>query len=351
MNFQSVLIARLSAIGDVVFALPVLASLRRARPDLRIGWLLDDRTSALLEGHEWIDDLIVYPRTKLKKPWSRPRRSLQVLSEHRRALRSRSYDVVLDLQGNLKGAMQLRWLRGAHRIGFGRGFTREPSHWFMHTRVRPERERLHRTEKFLSLLAPLDIPGQCQLPPPPHVPDEAHAEVERKLAASARNEQGGPLIAMQPGVSRYGRDKQWPAERYAELARRFVRELDAHCVLIHAPFERDLAASIHSRSAGAACDDVRTANLKELFALLARSNLFIGSDSGPLHLAGWFGRPSLGLYGPTDPAVYGPFGEKSKTLFHGEDPPPPRQRTRPDPTMERITVDEVFEMSVDMLDS
>lgn len=341
MDCGSVLIARLSAIGDVVFALPVLHSLRRARPDLRIGWLLDDRTAALLEGHPWIDDLIVYPRNRLRGWWKRPLAARAILAAHKAAMRARSYDVVLDLQGNLKAAMQLRWIRGARRIGFARGFTREPTSFLMHDCVTPPPDSPHRIDKFLSILGPLGIAASRDYPPGPDLPAERVERIARRLREMDLD--SGPLIAIQPGVSRYGRDKQWPVERFAEVARRLADEFDARCVLIHAPNEASLAKAVREQSGGIARDDFHTKDLQELLALLARVDLFVGSDSGPLHLASWLGRPAIGIYGPTDPAVYGPFGRRSLALFHGERPLPPRRRTEPSALMLRVTVDEVLE--------
>lgn len=344
--FTSVLIGRLSAIGDIVFALPVLASLRAARPELRIGWLVEDRCADLLRGHPWIDEILVYPRGGLQS-WTRhPMAALKVARAYRRELGARSYDVALELQGNLKCAVQLACLPGARRIGFERAALREPwSAWLTRDRARVPAGRIHRIEKMLAILAPLGIPALRAFPPPP--PPDAAEEARAVAALAPAGDR--PIVAIHPFVSSYGRDKEWPAERFVALARALRREFDAWCYLIRSPKEDEPASALVRAADGAIVDAVPRGSLRDLMACLPRVRLFIGSDSGPLHVAGWLDRPILGLYGPTDPAVYGPVRDHARVVCAGPQPPPRRHRTEVSPAMLDLAVEPVLAAARELL--
>ncbi|MBL8896758.1 MAG: glycosyltransferase family 9 protein [Planctomycetes bacterium] len=340
IDWSSVLIGRLSALGDIVFALPVLSSLRAARPDARIGWLVEDRCADLLRGHPWIDELIVYPRGELKG-WTRhPLRALRRATAFRRELAARSYDLALELQGNLKCSALLSCVRDARRVGFARSELREPfSACLTHVRVPGGAARRHRVEKMLSVLEALGIPTRREFPPPPPF-DEATRERVRAAFAPAA---GRPIVAIHPFVSGYGRDKEWPPERFSALARELHRELDAWCYVVRSPKESEPTARLVEGAKGALHDAIPRGTLVDSMAALAEAHLVIGSDSGPLHIAGWLDRPLVGLYGPTDPAVYGPVRASAIVVKGGAEIPPPRKRDQRSPAMLEIGVEQVVD--------
>jgi lipopolysaccharide heptosyltransferase I len=340
LAWSSVLVGRLSALGDIIFALPVLSSLRAARPDARIGWLVEDRCADLLRGHPWIDELVVYPRGELKGWARRPLRALRRAARFRRELAGRSYDLALELQGNLKCSVLLACVSGARRIGFPRADLREPfSSWFTHAKAPAGPLRRHRVDKMLSILEPLGIPPRRELPPPP--PLGAPSCERARLALAPAGER--PVIAIHPFVSGYGRDKEWPAERFAALARELQRQLDAWCYVVRSPKEDDATARLVALAEGALHDALPRGTLVDSMACLARADLVIGSDSGPLHIAGWLDRPLVGLYGPTDPAIYGPVRDDAIVVRGGPELPPPRIRDRVSAAMLEIQVEAVLD--------
>lgn len=305
---ERILVVRLSALGDVVHALPLLDALRRARPGAHIGWLVEERAATLLEGHPQIDRLWVAPRHELTGLLLRGRflAAARRLREFVRELRGAGYGVAIDVQCNLRSAL-LTWASGARRrIGFERPFAKEGSRWLASERVVPDAERRLKVERNLELLRPLGIDGAgaraCV----------AIADASRSRARSFFARLGpGPAIALHPGVSDFGALKRWPTERYAALAQALRREHGAHCVVTWGPGDRVRAERVVRESGGAAVLAPETAVILDLAALYERCDAVVGSDTGPIHLAAALGVPVVGLYGPKDPAVYAPWDART----------------------------------------
>jgi ADP-heptose:LPS heptosyltransferase len=205
-------------------------------------------------------------------------------------LRDVQADVALDFQGNIKGAMHA-WLSGApRRIGFARGHCYEGAHRFATETVTPPSPRIPRAEKFLSLLGPLGVkdPAPRALPPLP----------PRRIE--------GPYVLLHPGTSAHGAEKRWAPDRWTDLARRIKLPV----YFSAGPDEGDFGERT-----------VRPSSLLELAALARDAKLFVGCDSGPLHLAAAVGTRCVGLYGPKDPAIYGPYPADGHIVVA---PPTPR---------------------------
>ncbi|HET6201758.1 MAG TPA: lipopolysaccharide heptosyltransferase I [Planctomycetota bacterium] len=333
-----ILLVRLSSLGDVLFTLPALARLREGMPGARIEWAVEDRFAPLLEGHPLLDEVVVYPRSAwsrgVRRPWLLPS-GLALLARHFAALRSRRYDLVLDFQGNLKSALHVRAAGARRSVGFAAGHTREGGHFFVSGRVVPPPGAVHRVDKFLSLLSALSLPTAR---PERRTPLPLDAERVRG-AREALPEGTGALVLLHPATSAWGRDKQWPAERFAALAERLRREAGTSVLVTWGPGERELAERVAREGSGTLAPP--TGSLKDLAALLSLADLFVGADTGVLHLACALGRPAVGLYGPTDPAVYGPVGENALAVRR-EAPPARRERSRISPAMLAIEVEDVL---------
>lgn len=285
-----ILFIRLSAIGDVINALIPLAALRRGRPDAHIIYVVEDRCRELVEGHPHVDEVVVYERKK----WA------STLTTHIRRLRSIEADVALDFQGNLKGALHAWLSRTPRRIGFAPGHTYEGAHAFATEMVEPPGTRIPRAEKFMSLLGPLGItaPAPRALPPlPPRAVE-------------------GDYVLLHPGTSNHGAEKRWPAARWAALIDRIPARLR---VLLSCGPGEDVG-EIRGLTKRATTVP-RTASLLELAALARDARLFVGCDSGPLHLAAAAGTRCVGLYGPKDPTIYAPYPADGHVILA---PPEPR---------------------------
>ena len=302
-----ILIVRLSALGDVIHTLPVLGVLRRALPDARIDWVVEDRAADLLVGREELDRVVVFPRRALRALQQRPaawaRRAASFIME----LREFGYDASLDLQGNLKSGVIARVSGARQRFGLDKSLAREGNHLFTTFRIRPPRSAVHRVQRNLALVsrmlgrkAPWSDPG---LPPSPAA--AAHA---RELLAEAGVGEGVPYVVLHPGTSAFGAFKRWPPERFADLAATLAARGE-RVVVTAPPGEGDLAREVAARSDDAAVV-VETLGLDVLGEVIRGAQRFVAADTGPLHLAALAGVPLVGLFGPKDPATYGPWGRR-----------------------------------------
>lgn len=344
-----ILIIRLSALGDVVHALPSLARLRDALPEATIGWAVEDRAASLLQGHPQVDRLHVIPRgawaNLVKKD---PLAVLRGLRRQARELRAERYDVTLDFQSNTRSAA-LAWLSGApRRIGQPRPFAKEAARLFATESPPPVSKTVHKIERNLQLLLPLGITGPAPRPVIPE-PEALGAAADAVVAGGRR-----PLVVIHPGVSVFGALKAWPEERFAALGARLAAGGARVLFAWGGAAEERLARSL---AAGAPGTEVapKTAGILGFAALLRRADLVVGVDSGPLHLAAAVGAPVLGLYGPKHPQTYGPFWSPSEVVRAGLECSPcrhrrcPREDARPvesvmgalkiSPCMDRLEVD------------
>ncbi|MGD9126381.1 MAG: lipopolysaccharide heptosyltransferase I [Planctomycetia bacterium] len=325
-----ILIVRLSAIGDAVHGMPVLCALRDRFPEARIAWVVESRAAALLRGHAALDQLIELPRGWLK--------SLKTVRRLRRDLRAFRPDVAIDMQGLTKSAIVARLSGAKCRIGFGDEKGRELSRWFYNVKVPAPAE--HVIDANLQLLGPLGIekPTDVRFEIPEHEPDAAMAD----RTVDELGWSGKDFAIINPGAG--WSSKVWPAERFAEVAARLGAELELPTLVVWAgKQEQQWAETIVAGSNGHATLAPPT-SLTELAALSRRARLFIGSDTGPLHIAAGVGTSCVGLYGPMPAERNGPYGSGhvaiQKARFEGTS----RERRTASPAlMEAITVDDVVE--------
>lgn len=301
------LIVRLSALGDVLHALPVLSALRFRFPRARIDWVVEDRAADLLRTRRDLDRVVVFPRRRLRcavRGLPRPIDLLRTAGGFVREMRSGGYDVALDLQGNLKSGVVTRLSGAALRFGFDRRAVREGNQLFTHRRALPPSRLRHRVDRNLALASALIGEPLPYVPPGfPTLPE--HARAARALIAQAGLPPSG-FALLHPGTSGFGLFKRWPCERFAALAQRLVDD-GLTVAVTHAPEEASLAEELVAR-AGPAVAVLPTPDLLVLAEVIRGARVFVAGDTGPLHLAALVGTPLLGLYGPKDPDVYGPYG-------------------------------------------
>mgnify|MGYP000064831451 CR=1 FL=1 len=358
---QRIAIVRLSALGDVVNTLPALTALRRARPEAHIAWVCETASAGVLEGHPLLSELIVVPR----KGWGASLKGLRgvprVVGEVRRfarELRARGFDAAIDLQGNLRSGV-ITWLtRAPLRIGPARG--KELGHIFLNHRVKLPAGPLHRVERALAILAALGIETADARPIVP-VTDADRARVDAFLAASGlaacvapashghasaagTAAAGGEFAVIHAGTSPFGRYKQWPPERWAEVARGLGAELGLRVVLTRGPSQAEAeSAEAMARAAGPSAIVAPLLSLRELGELFRRCRVFLSVDTGPMHLASAVGAPVVALFGPKDPRVYAPYFGPRAVVEKPLECRPCRRRSCSDPRcMLAITPAEVL---------
>jgi lipopolysaccharide heptosyltransferase I len=320
-----ILIVRLSAIGDVIHGLPVLCALRDALPEAFLGWVVEGRAGDLLECHPALDALVRVPRRWLKSP-----REVWRLRQRLRAMR---FDTVIDLQCLTKSAIAA-WLSGARRrIGKAGDDGRELSRCFT-TSCGGGGSTI---EHYLDMLRPLGIESPVvRFDLPELLPDARMAdEFLRGSRLTARR-----FAVLNPGAG--WPSKIWPAERYGELARRLAREHDLPSVAVWGgASELPLAETIVAASDGHARLAPPT-SMTELAALCRRAALFVGSDTGPMHLAVAVGTPTISLHGPSRAEWCGAYGPPNIRLqARYEEGSSLERRQAGDSAMRAISVDMV----------
>lgn len=277
---ERILVLRLSALGDVIHTVPAVVSLRHANPDTRISWVVEAPYRELVEIVAGVDAIPV----RLKK-WGRALRASR--SEIREAIRAmRGADASIDFQGLVKSAALGRLAGARRRVGFAPAAVREKvALLFTNDRVDVDVTK-HVVEQNLALAAHFGASAED-----PGVDWQRFAaDPERKLTAYR------DAIVILPGAGKP--NKIWPAERFRELRER----LGDRVVVAWGPGEREMAEAIGGQLAPAT-------NLRELAHLLGHGRVVIGGDTGPLHLAAALRTPVVGLYGPTNPARNGPYGQ------------------------------------------
>jgi heptosyltransferase-1 len=312
-GIHRLLIVRLGAMGDIIHTLPAAKALRQAFPQAMIGWVVEERWAELLCS-------LRTPRSGTRSPqrplvdrvhsvntlrWRKSIPSLQTWQEAATALselRAPGYEVAVDFQGALRSALIARW--SAAPIVYGVRQPRENIASMFYTRQVTARGA-HVVEQNASIAEAIT---QNPVPlPPVDLPCDASSEQECDRVLQEKGV--GEFAVLNPGAG-WGA-KRWPVERYAEVATGLAK--DGMGVFINfGPGEETLARAVQSASGGTA--EPIACSLAQLIALTRRARLFVGGDTGPLHLAAALGVPVVGIYGPTDPARNGPYGRQSIVL-------------------------------------
>lgn len=292
---RRILIVRLGAIGDVARVLPMLAGLKHRFPEAEVDWVVQSKAADLLRGHPEIARLWVVPFTSWREAWTREAWAL------RRRMRARGYELVLDFQGMLKGAVWALAAGGpAVRVGWGPGHAQNLAWLWYHGLRTPPGRRVNRHLRHRALvdwLGAPDVPATAlPLAADPAGPVDAFAT---ELAAEPR-----PWILAWPGSSRSGSHKRWHPDRMREAVRG-IRDRTGGTILVGwGPAEereaRELAAGIPGARA------IPPLTMPELALLLARCDLYVGMDTGPMHVAALLGTPTVGVFGRSDPEIHGP---------------------------------------------
>ena len=295
-----VLIIRPSALGDVARTVPCLVSLRSAMPDAQIDWLVHEAFTEVVRYHPALDEVIVFPRSAFRGFLKTPFRAMAWTRE----LRRRNYDIVIDLQGLLRSAWITRRTRARTRVGYRN--TQEPLAWLGYNRrLRVDAGR-HAVDRMLALteFAGYPIVPDMRLYIGPQDQQWLQDWQQHNGADAATD-----YICLAP-TARW-LCKCWPLEGYRQVADRLLREgMTQRIVIIAAPKERDSMKPLIEplqQAHGEGAVMMPQTSVGQLMALLSRTKLLVCNDSGPLHLAVGFDRPIVAIFGPTDPALVGPY--------------------------------------------
>ncbi len=334
--------------GDVIHTLPAAQALRDLFPEAMIGWLIEERWAELLCAPgaprrgprsaqrplaDWVHTvkLAEWRKSLFRLP------TLEQIAKVWNDVHAAHYDVAVDLQGAIRSAVLARWSRA--RVIYGATEPREApaSLWYTRPVVTCG---AHVIEQNLSIVE--GIAGRPLSAPEVEFPRNERAEerVEQRLGQAGVTE----FAMVNPGAG-WGA-KRWPAERYGRVARALA-DCGVRSVVNYGPGEEGLACEVEATSGGAA--KALQCSISELIALTRRARLFIGGDTGPLHLAAALRVPVVAIFGPTDPARNGPYGTQSVVMRNPASTTSHARRAQPDETMLEISVDAVVDAARSLL--
>jgi len=333
-----ILIVKLGAVGDCIHALYPLAALRTYFPNAYIAWLVEDKSAKVVIDHPQLDDVFIFQRKKIVadakdgKITGGIRGTIDLI----RSLRRARFDIAIDFQNLLKSGIATALSGAGLRIGFRK--LREANFLFTNRWIKPLPDDKHAIMKYMALLRPLGID---QVPPNVLVPISA---VAKNFAEKLWKDEGfeqNKVIMINPGGS--WPNKIWPAEYFARATDLISDKTGSISLVVWGPGEEDLAQKVVKLTRSRALIAPPT-DLIELAAILKKSKLYLGGDTGPMHLASAIGTPVVALFGPSDPNRVGPFGVSHEVISAPCPKIPCWKRSCPDPIcitkIEPITVAE-----------
>ncbi|WP_447979712.1 putative lipopolysaccharide heptosyltransferase III [Candidatus Nitrospira bockiana] len=338
---HNILVIKLRYIGDVLLATPVLRALREHVPHVRITMAVNRGTEDILRWNEDINEVMVIDRHG-------PAAELRLLLEVRR----RRFDCVIDLTDGDRSALATRVSGAPIRIGFN-----AEQRWrgALYTTVVSAPPGCHRLERDMEALRPLGIEPKAR-PLVLNTGEEEEQAAQRLLAglglATADGRIATPLVMVHPGARYWF--KAWPAERFAAVGDQLVKAYGCRVLIGGASQEQEVAAAIVRHASSAPISLAGRVSLLEFAAILKRCALFIGNDNGAMHMAAALGVPVVGLFGPSNPAEWGPRGARVEVLYKGLDCRAcfhPTCGRGEENCMKQISVEEVFAAAEKLLRS
>jgi heptosyltransferase-1 len=350
MEHQRILVLRLSAVGDVIRTLPAVKALKEHTPSSSITWIVEEPSQAFLRSQPEVDEVMLFPR----KRWTKGIKSLggiwgtiEEMWGFVKDLRRKKFDVVLDFHGILKSGV-LSFLSGSpRRIGYDRSSTKEGNFLFSNVKVSLPQQKISRFQRNLALLNGMGV--EVEEPKYSlHIPPEDREYVASFFRASSAN-RNKPLIAIHPGTSPQAIFKRWMPDRYAQLADRLVRELNASVLFTWGDGELEWVEGIRREMKEPSLLGPKTESLTQLGEVYKNCDLYIGGDTGPMHIASLMGIPAVVIYGPTDPVENVPFGNHIKVRKEVGCNPCHEYSCKRLVCIKAISTDEVFKATKEIL--
>ncbi|CAN5763353.1 glycosyltransferase family 9 protein [soil metagenome] len=285
---RRIALVMMSAIGDVVHALPLVNSIRAAAPDAHLTWVIQPVPRQLLDGHPAVDEFLPFHRG----------RGWRAYPEVHRLVRARAFDLVLDPHVFFKAGVVTAMLRAPRKVGYDRA--RAPDlNWLFSTERLAPRPRAHAQDEMLEFVDHLGIPRVLDWGLGPT--DEERARYAELLPRDDR-----PTVALVLGSSKA--EKDWPAERYLPLVDRLTADPGARTILIGGRSEREnRVAGMLGAHAASPPLDLREWDLRRLVYLLERTDVLVSPDTGPMHIGVALDTPTVSLMGHTNPKRVGPY--------------------------------------------
>ncbi|PTX16243.1 heptosyltransferase-1 [Halanaerobium congolense] len=300
---EKILITRLSAIGDVIHALPVAYALRKKFPDAQIDWLVEAKAYPLVKLNPYLDNVILLPRKQWREMLSHDFiGTIKSFFKFFREMKKKKYDINLDLHGLFKSALSSFLIKPGLRIGPADG--RELSTFFYQAKIDIPAKKMHKIERNLHLASALEAETdevKYGLKMTPII----RSRVSR-LFESVNIDQSKKLVVINPFTT--WESKNWFLERYFQLANELIKA-GYYVIFTGGPGDKEAVDSFEALDKKSYSNLAGKTDLEELTEIYNRASLYIGGDTGPTHLAAAVGLKVIALMGPTDPDTHGPYGE------------------------------------------
>jgi heptosyltransferase-1 len=339
-ELSSILIIKLSAIGDVVQSLPLLSVLRENFPAARIDWLVEEEASEIIKGHPAVNRVFISHRKSWQKKISKGTAYSSVIRETFRFiknLRSCRYDLVIDLQGLFKSGILTGLSRGKRKIGLAGA--REGGWLFLSERpvaVDYQKHAIDLYLKFAEYLGCGFTSWNGNIP----VSQNDKGMIDQVLDKDGNKKR--PLVVINPMAK--WKTKLWERERFALLADRLQDDLSCKVFFTGSRHDRPIIEDITRMMKKEPGNLAGRTGLKELAYLFTRSKVVVTTDTGPMHIAAAMGCPVVALFGPTAPWRTGPYGQGHKVIrAEMECSPCFKKKCDHMTCMKEIKVEEVFE--------
>jgi len=308
-----ILLIRLSAIGDVIRVLPALHAIRDRYPHAQIDWAVEPKSADILQDHPAIDQILVFEREGSFL------QGTQAFYRFCKQLRENRYDVVVDFHGILKSGLMMKATRAGRRLAFAPPRSQELSHLFATETVPLPTQPLNRIEENLYMCRALEAESdhlEVAIAVPDFVADTVESWYEDTF------DSGKQLVIVHGPVDRP--EKQWPLSHFSKLSDLLLADGRFEVVLTWGPGQAKVAQTIEAGALRKPVVAPVLPTLRHFAALCDLADLFVGCDSGPMHLASAMDLPVVGLFGGTDPRRHAPLRQPSVALYGGPEPFPGR---------------------------
>jgi ADP-heptose:LPS heptosyltransferase len=311
LNDAKILFIRLSSLGDLILTLPTLKALKDRYPRARIAWLVQDALKDVLTGNPLIDEIIPVDLLSVTDKYATPRTWLEAggrffrnLKKAHGIFREKQFDIVLEFQALFKSGIFAALNGGAKRYGFKNA--RELSHLFLNRPLFVRDKTRHAVDNYLQFARHFGCSTET-VEFPLFIPPGDERYIERHL----RHEgiKPGDLTVFVSATARW-RSKFWDQEPFARLCDELVRRFGAKLIFSGLPSEEAYLRGIRERMREDALIMAGRTTIKQFLALIKRSHLYVGVDSGSMHAAAALGIPVVALFGPSNPRWIGPYGQE-----------------------------------------
>lgn len=351
LNNKRILVIKQSSLGDVIHCLPLIHSIKRHYPSCHIGWVIQKNLVSLLESDPDIDEIIAIEIPSTSEPSATGRAyfgaligTFMTLRTLRKKFIKEPYHVVLDLHASFRsGLMGIMNPRG-FRAGFDDA--KELNTFFQTKLVRTSSEKIHAVDKILCFTKLLDIEVE-ESDFRMFIGDEAKTEARDFMNLNSVNEKDRVVYANP--ATRWA-TKFWNTREWADLADRLMSELGVRVIFGGAKSDSAYVEAIVALMSRTPVISAGYLSPIGSAALIEASSLYVGVDSGPMHIASFVGTPVVALFGPTDPAKVGPYCSRKSVIRVDElDCLGCRKSDCPDRVcMRRISANRVFEAILDI---